>query len=446
MDEIIGDLSKELSYQDKIVVATSGGPDSMALLDLVNKVKDLLELTIICAHVNHNMREESKDEKVLVETFCQKNNVIFEYMEITEYGEDNFHNDARNQRYQFFEKLIKKYDAQYLFTAHHADDLAETILMRMMRGSTLKGYGGFPKVQNRNNYKIVRPLITKSKEEIKKYCDDENIPYAIDASNHKDYYTRNRFRKYIVPSLKEESNHFYKKMYKFSKTLLEYDSFVNEIVQEKIEKFYQNYVLNIELLKQEKSLIQTKIIEKVIETVYQNDLVEITDQHVKFILDMTHNPKPNMELSFPKNIVVRKNYNKITFEENHSKETEYKIEIKDKVLLNNGSMISIVSEEKENTNYICRLSKEDITLPLYVRNKKDGDKMTIKNMVGTKKVKEIFIENKVEKQARKYYPVVVDAKDKIVWLPGLKKSQFDKQIHEKCDIILKYTLKGEKDE
>ena len=102
MDEITKDLEKNLNSDDKVVVATSGGPDSMALLSLLCDIKDKLNLTIICAHVNHKMRIESEDEKIMVEEYCKKRNIIFEYMEILEYSEDNFHNDARKKRYQFF--------------------------------------------------------------------------------------------------------------------------------------------------------------------------------------------------------------------------------------------------------------------------------------------------------------------------------------------------------
>ena len=129
-----------------VVVACSGGPDSMALLDVILKLRDKRNINIICAHVNHKLRIESEQEKVDVENFCKNNKIIFEYMEITKYDKDNFHAQARNIRYDFFDKLMKKYNAKYLFTAHHGDDLIETILMRISRGSTVKGYSGFGKI------------------------------------------------------------------------------------------------------------------------------------------------------------------------------------------------------------------------------------------------------------------------------------------------------------
>ena len=116
-----------LKKNDVIVVATSGGPDSMFLLDYLKN--DPRNFKLICAHVNHKMRPESDQEYIEVEKYCKKNNIIFEGYEILEYHSDNFHNEARVIRYDFFKSLVKKYHAGYLATAHHGDDLMETILM-----------------------------------------------------------------------------------------------------------------------------------------------------------------------------------------------------------------------------------------------------------------------------------------------------------------------------
>ena len=196
--------SINLKYGDSIIVAVSGGPDSMALIDLVLKVKKNLDITIVCAHVNHNLRDESKEEKKFVEKYCKKNNIIFEFLNIEHYENDNIEAQAREKRYRFFEELVKKYNSKYLLTAHHGDDLMETILMRIVRGSTLKGYSGFQKVTNMNGYKIIRPLINVTKDKILDYMKNNHLKYAIDKTNLTDEHTRNRYRKYILPALKKE--------------------------------------------------------------------------------------------------------------------------------------------------------------------------------------------------------------------------------------------------
>src|SRR5699024_2935456 len=122
---------------------------------------------------------------------------------------------ARLKRYNFFDELVHTYHAKYLMTAHHGDDLMETILMRLTRGSSLKGYAGFKKEYKKDNYKVVRPLITQTKQEIIEYMDNLGLKYFIDESNFSDKYTRNRYRKNILPFLKQEDPQVHHKYLKF---------------------------------------------------------------------------------------------------------------------------------------------------------------------------------------------------------------------------------------
>ena len=219
MKQALEYLKKLLKKDDSVVVGVSTGPDSMALLYLLMEVRKKININIVCAHVNHNVRAESKDEAIFLEDYCMKNNIVFEAMKIEKYGDDNFHNEARTIRYEFFEGLVKKYSAIYLMTAHHGDDLMETILMRLVRGSTLRGYGGFDTCIDKGSYKIVRPLIYATKDEIEEFDKEKDIPYFVDSSNKKDKYTRNRFRHVVLPFLKEEDKNVHEKFIKFSKTL-----------------------------------------------------------------------------------------------------------------------------------------------------------------------------------------------------------------------------------
>ena len=169
----------KFEQNDKIVIGCSTGPDSMALMDMLLKIRDKYSLQLICAHVNHNIRAQSKEEEEFIKKYCEKNNVMLEKMKIEKYGDDNFHNEARNIRYHFFESVISKYQAKYLMTAHHGDDLIETVLMRIVRGSNLQGYSGFHKIVDMNNYKLVRPLIYYTKKELEDYDKENNVPYFI---------------------------------------------------------------------------------------------------------------------------------------------------------------------------------------------------------------------------------------------------------------------------
>ena len=156
-----------LNKNDTVVIALSGGVDSMVLLDLLIKLKEQLNLKIICAHVNHGLRKESNDEKEFVQEYVLNHNLEFEYYKIENYENNKFtEGEARRKRYAFFHKVMLKYHAKYLFTAHHGNDLEETILMRITRGSNLKGYAGIPIISKNQYYQIVRPLLYVNKKEI----------------------------------------------------------------------------------------------------------------------------------------------------------------------------------------------------------------------------------------------------------------------------------------
>lgn len=428
-----------LKYGDNIVVGVSGGPDSMALLHILIRLKKALDLQIIVAHVNHNTgRIGQYEEQKFVESFCKNNSLIFESMIIEKYGDDNFHNEARTIRYSFFNSLVKKYNAKYVFTAHHADDLIETILMRIVRGSTLKGYSGFSEIVKMENYTIIRPLIHNTKDEIYAYLNKNKIKYMEDSSNSKDVYTRNRFRKYIVPLFKKEDKLVHEKFYKFSKVLLEYNDYIDKQVKKKYNKICPDNVLNIEEFKKQEELIQIKIIYLMLEKIYQDDLMLITDKHCELIHNLVLSNKANATIHLPNNIGAIKSYNTLEIVKLNIKNDIYEIQIEDYLNLPNGKNIEMIKSSKLDDNNICRLNSKLIKLPLYVRNRRDGDKMTVKGMLGRKKISDIFIDCKVPINDRQLWPVVCDSSDNIIWLPGLKKSKFCLEKDEKCDIILKY--------
>lgn len=418
---------------DYVVAAVSGGPDSMALLNMLEKVRSNISINIVCAHVNHNKRVESENEKVFVENYCKEHNIYFEYMKIEEYGEGNFHNVAREIRYDFFKKVMNKYNSSYLLTAHHGDDLIETILMRIVRGSTLKGYAGFSCISDMGNYKIIRPLIFHTKDEIIKYNELNNLSYVTDSSNNEDDYTRNRYRHVVLPFLKSEDENVHEKFLKFSEMLYDYDKHFDI----DMNKYYSNRTLNISLFRMADELSQRRIISYILKSVYNDDLSLITNTHIDLIIDLIDNSKPNVELSLPNNIIADKEYDKLSFREMLI-DYDYNIMLERVTLLPNGKYLYMEESDDDNSNYVCRLSSSEVKLPLYVRNRKDGDKIEVMNLSGSKKVKDIFIDEKIPMSERMLWPVVVDSENNIVWIPGIKKSKYNKSKDEKCDIIIKY--------
>lgn len=440
MEEVYNFIRKEigLSVGDTIVVGVSGGPDSMALLYILNEFKNKMDLNIICAHVNHNKRKESEQEKIDLENYCKKNNITFEYIKVTNWGDDNFHNEARSVRYNFFEELVYNYGAKYLMTAHQGDDLIETILMRIVRGSTLKGYSGFSRIVDKGDYKIIRPLITVTKDEILKFDEKNGIQYAIDESNNEDHYTRNRYRHTVLPFLKQEEPNIHKKFLKFSETLLKNSNYIDSVASKEFNKVFQNGNLDIDKFKSLDPVIQTKIIYNILEKIYGDDLLIVGNAHVDLIFGLISSNKSNSVVHLPNNVIVVKSYNELTFSYDVDVNDQYEIQIDEIVNLPNGKIIEKVDETNDTSNYTIKLNSKEVTLPLYVRNRRDGDKIKLKGLNAYKKVSEIFINEKIKTSDRNSWPVVLDSKEEIVWLPGLKKSNLDKKNTEEYDIILRY--------
>ncbi|CDA59877.1 tRNA(Ile)-lysidine synthase [Clostridium sp. CAG:524] len=440
MEEVYNFIRKEigLSVGDTIVVGVSGGPDSMALLYILNEFKNKMDLNIICAHVNHNKRKESEQEKIDLENYCKKNNITFEYIKVTNWGDDNFHNEARSVRYNFFEELVYNYGAKYLMTAHQGDDLIETILMRIVRGSTLKGYSGFSRIVDKGDYKIIRPLITVTKDEILKFDEKNGIQYAIDESNNEDHYTRNRYRHTVLPFLKQEEPNIHKKFLKFSETLLKNSNYIDSVASKEFNKVFQNGNLDIDKFKSLDPVIQTKIIYNILEKIYGDDLLIVGNAHVDLIFGLISSNKSNSVVHLPNNVIVVKSYNELTFSYDDDVNDQYEIQIDEIVNLPNGKIIEKVDETNDTSNYTIKLNSKEVTLPLYVRNRRDGDKIKLKGLNAYKKVSEIFINEKIKTSDRNSWPVVLDSKEEIVWLPGLKKSNLDKKNTEEYDIILRY--------
>lgn len=423
-----------------LVVAISGGPDSMALLHILKNKG----YKIICAHVNHNLREVSKQEYIFVENYCKDNDIIFEGMEIKSYKNNKFtETEAREKRYNFFIEILNKYNTDILLTAHHGDDLIETILMRIIRGSNLNGFKGFTKISTYKNYKIIRPLIFYTKKEIEEYIEKNNIPCVYDESNKSKKYTRNRIRLDILPLLKKENKNIHKKFLELSEELNNINDYTKLVVQKEIEDNYKNNTLDLSKFNKLHIYIKQKELETILFNIYKENITLINKKHIENIMNIINSNKNN-EIDLPNNIKVLKSYNKLLFKNVENKELKnYKYILKTKQNIEDYGTIEFISDTKEKSNYVIKLNSKEISLPIIIRNKKNSDIIEVKNMIGTKKISKIFIDEKISKDKRNNYPIVCDSKNNILWIPGIKKSKFDCYNKEFYDIIIKYTKKGE---
>ncbi len=187
-----------------ILIAVSGGVDSMVLAYILNKYKQVFDLKLKVAHLNHSLRgkEADKDEE-LVCSFCKENGIEFiskkvDVKTLAQKLKLGIEECARNERYKFFDGIIKE-DESYIATAHNLSESAETAIFNLIRGSSLKGLQGIPAVRKN----IVRPLIEITKEEIIAYAKENNIVYREDKSNFSLEYNRNKIRHKIIPVFKE---------------------------------------------------------------------------------------------------------------------------------------------------------------------------------------------------------------------------------------------------
>ena len=416
-----------------VIAAISGGPDSMYLLEVLQR----FDFKVVVAHVHHNLRKDSDFEAQKVEEYCVKHNLIFEYKKIEEYPDNKFSEEAaRKIRYNFFDSLIKKYNSNILFTAHHGDDQIETILMRLTRGSSLKGYAGIEVISKDRGYKIVRPLIKLTKNDIVSYLDKNNIWYAVDKSNGDLKYTRNRYRNKILPELKNENKNIHNKFQEFSDRLLLAHNYIKNQSNIYYKEIVNNRNINVFEFNKLDRILKYYILEEYLKRIYKDNICLISTKHINLIINKL-SQKRNISFDLPDNKKAIIEYNNFKVDNLYLK-NKYSYEFTDNIKLPNGKSIYIDNNTELTSNYVIHLNSKEIKLPFIVRTREDGDYMVVKNMLGRKKINDIFIDSKIPKELRDTQPIVLDSSNEIIWIPGIKKSHLDRKKEQKYDIILKY--------
>lgn len=424
MKLVVDYLKSLLASGDTIILACSGGPDSMCLLSLLMHEN----VNVIVSHVNHHVRKESDEEYSYIKSFCEKNNITFEGLDLYDLPKDNFESIARKKRYEFFESLYNKYNAKYIMTAHHGDDEIETILMRLTRGSNLPGYIGIKK----NDGKYVRPLLNVTKEDIISFCNDNNIKYFIDKTNNEDSHTRNRYRKVVLPFLKKENRNVHLKYLSFSEELTKYDDFVNNYINN-ISDLQKDGYINIDVFLKQDKFIQERIVINLIKNLQKDYVLPVNNEVLSNIINLVNSNKANAEIDLYGNFIAQKSYNKFSIKLKRNNNAFN--EVFDKSFENELFIINRVDDIQNDSNYVIRLNSKEIKLPLIVKSRNDTDIIDVKNL-GHKKVNDIFIDKKIPKDERNIWPIIMDSNNNILWLPGIKKSKFAKDKDKNYDIIL----------
>jgi tRNA(Ile)-lysidine synthase len=341
---------------------------------------------------------------------------------------------ARNCRYAFFEEVMQRYSADYLALAHHGDDQIETILMRLVRGTSSKGIAGILPKRPFSCGEVIRPLLSLTKTDLEDYCNLQNIEPRIDPSNQKNTYTRNRFRNNVLPFIKKENPIAHVRFNEFSRQQVEDEEYLMELTKYHLNTVIKNkdngtIIIDILLFQTLAISLQRRCIQLILDYIYEEIPSDLSSTHIRKISSLLREGKTTWKLDFPKGLKVYRSYNELFFTLKEKKALPYEIsvEIPSTVVLPNGmSLIVKIEEEKvESSNDTFCIPLASISLPIIVRTRKDGDRMSLKGMNGSKKIKDIFINEKVHQSLRDVWPIIIDQTGSILWVPLVKKSAYE---------------------
>lgn len=437
---------KSLQLNNKtIIVGVSTGVDSMVLLDLFMKVKDELNLKIVISHINHKKRKESDDEEAFLKEFASNNDLILEVKHLDNLSiSDNFQSEARAFRYEFYTSLCEKYGTDVISLAHHGCDQIETILMRILRGSSLKGYSGMSVVSLYKKYTLFRPLLTCTKDEIYSYAHQNDIPYFEDASNQSSDYTRNRLRHGAVSALLEETSIAHTKFLEFSEVIKKASIFIDnkrdEFIKENVCFFSDGLSFSASKINSIDPFLKDEVL---FELLKKHSLSKSQIDEVSKILTSS---KANIISNIKNTFSIVKEYDKITILDHILEKKDVNIlidkvgtyEVMDtlNIIVSKNESISLTKKENICYNNEC-IYLSSVSFPLTLRSRRDGDKISLSR--GAKKVKDVLIDEKIGAIQRQNILVLTDKDDDVLWICGVKKSE---KIKNKDCFDIKITLKG----
>ena len=317
-----------IKSKDKIVIGVSGGPDSMALLNVLINLKEKLDFQIVVAHINHGIRIEADDETKFVEEFCKKNNIecFVKKEKVEDLAKENkvgTEEAGRKLRYDFFNEVLEKVNANKIATAHNENDNAETVLMNIIRGSGISGLKGIEPI--RDNL-FIRPLIDINRDEIEEYCKLKKLDPKFDKTNKENIYTRNKVRNKLIPFIKEEFNpNVISSLNRLSKVALEENEFLNKITYNTYERIKIKEALGKETIDGSNTIIISLKEFNKLDLVIKNRLVlytinkllgsakDIEKVNIEDIIKLCTNNIGNKFLLPNKNVKVFVNKGKIFF-------------------------------------------------------------------------------------------------------------------------------------
>lgn len=420
-----------LNQESSFLVGFSGGIDSMMLLDVLSKLTSQYKFSITAAHLNHNWRGlESTQEEIAAKEFCLQRNIDF-YSETLSDNIPHTELDARNKRYEFFNKASILYKSTAILTGHTLTDQAETVLYRIIKGTGLNGLSGIPERRfQKNAPTIYRPILNISREENIDYCKINNLNPNIDSSNLDDKYLRNSMRLNLIPELKKYNSKVEKALIQVSKLACDSESIVNEHINsiypqisldnnDLITKIFVNYStaiqkkLIINLLEKNNINYDFEKIEEIINFITTNkssksgNTLSLTKQKWLFvssqIIKLIHYIKADVIKS---SVLVK--FNSETFCEELNKTLKI-------TPYNKEEIITVFPKESECIAYA---DFSNIKTDLYLRTRQNGDKIQPLGMKEHVKLKKYFINKGVPQFERDTIPLLTTDTE-VLWAAGI---------------------------
>ncbi|GEK91615.1 tRNA lysidine(34) synthetase TilS [Alkalibacterium kapii] len=426
--------------EENIVVGVSGGVDSMVLFDLLYHLPEKVRPALHVAHVNHKLRPESDgDEQFVKEQMTERSVPVHVHTwDESDHPVSGIEQEARMIRYRFFEEVAEKVGSRFILTAHHRDDQVETVLMRLVRGNSLDELTGISLERKHHDQTLIRLLLPYNKESIEDYAKKRQLSWKEDESNRLALYTRNRYRNDIIPRLEQENAAVKRHIVEFSEDIKDLLKALDPLIEGEISRSFQIsdscMTVDLKSFSTEEKGFQKIVLSKAFKKWPHRSSYAIGQTHVKLLLDWFYSGGPNTQMDLPDDLVARKEYDSCIIEK-HSDAIKNKSDVffKERLELNQWKKISETErigwfdhenfhEENDTSGHRLYLAIDDVKEPLLLRHRKKGDRMKVKGLNGSKKVKDIFIDQKVPIKKRDDAWVVTDENGEIIWLVGYKES------------------------
>ncbi|WP_223069017.1 tRNA lysidine(34) synthetase TilS [Paenibacillus caui] len=430
-----------------IVVAVSGGPDSVALLHILSLISqdESAALRLVVAHVNHGFRPaESAEEAEFVRGLAKKYGCPFELAEldVPSYMKESGmggQEAARELRYRFLHQVADKYGAASIALAHHGDDQAETVLLRLLRGSGLTGLGGMRIKRKEKNVELIRPLLRMYKTDLIRACEEAGLSFVTDSSNLSNKYARNAIRLDVLPFLGQYNGQLVQSLNRLSLVAESEDDYMSKAAEEAVERLTVRdkdgtISLKIAALAGLHVALQRRLI-KLILTYLPINTEESDFAKIEAIRSGALQDRPTTwRIDLGGGSLCRREYGDLSFLSQSVEEAgfAYRVEaIPASVpVAGTGRVLSFRQLSAESVPPALKpLSRDEalfdadeLLCPLTVRSRLPGDTMRMMGLAGSKKVKDIFIDAKIPPSLRGRIPIVTDALGRIVWIPGVRRS------------------------